>query len=92
MAQLGAQAEAGTGPLAFAEPFVQEDRPILWAARLSSGRKVAALAAVARDLAPGSELIVDGAEWMVETFEPQVGKVVLMPADGPSWLSASGPG
>ncbi|MFE2729208.1 hypothetical protein [Kitasatospora sp. NPDC059327] len=37
------------------------------------------------DLAPGNELIIDGAEWMVETFEPQVGKVVLVPADGPSW-------
>ncbi|WP_030398333.1 transposase [Kitasatospora purpeofusca] len=42
-------------------------------------------AAAAWDLAPGNELIIDGSEWIVETFEPQVGKVVLVPADGPSW-------
>ncbi|MDH6709181.1 hypothetical protein P3T27_005927 [Kitasatospora sp. MAA19] len=37
------------------------------------------------DLAPGNELIIDGSEWTVETFEPQVGKVVLVPVDGPTW-------
>ncbi|MFF4576677.1 hypothetical protein [Streptomyces sp. NPDC001410] len=42
-------------------------------------------AAVAWDLSPGKKLIIDSAEWTVETFEPQVGKVVLVRADGPAW-------
>ncbi|OII61995.1 transposase [Streptomyces sp. CC53] len=41
--------------------------------------------AVAWDLSPGNELIIDGDEWMVERFEPQVGKVVLVRSEGPAW-------
>lgn len=42
-------------------------------------------AATAWDLSPGNELIVDGAEWTVERFEPQVGKVLLVRSEGPAW-------
>ncbi|WP_395298767.1 transposase [Kitasatospora hibisci] len=40
------------------------------------------------DLSPGSELIVNGAEWTVEAFEPQVGKVVLVRPEGTPWLTS----
>jgi hypothetical protein len=34
------------------------------------------------DLAPGSALVVDGAEWMVERLEPQYGRVLLVDSGG----------
>jgi len=34
------------------------------------------------DLAPGSALVVDGAEWMVERLEPQHGRVLLVDSGG----------
>ena len=37
------------------------------------------------DLSPGCELIIDGVEWTVEAFEPQVGKVILVRPDGLPW-------
>jgi hypothetical protein len=34
------------------------------------------------DLAAGSALVLDGAEWMMERLEPQYGNVVLTRGDG----------
>ncbi|WP_329165785.1 transposase [Streptomyces sp. NBC_01527] len=43
---------------------------------------------IAWDLSPGSEFIVNGAVWTVSAFEPQVGKVVLVPAEGEPWKTS----
>ncbi|MFD3553343.1 transposase [Streptomyces goshikiensis] len=43
--------------------------------------------AAALDLSLGSELIVNGAAWTVERFEPQVGKVVLSRSGQDAWAT-----
>ncbi|MFJ5847976.1 transposase [Streptomyces sp. NPDC092903] len=37
------------------------------------------------DLAAGNELVINGAPWMVGTFQPEAGKVILHDPDGRSW-------
>ncbi|MCX5076950.1 transposase [Streptomyces sp. NBC_00513] len=44
--------------------------------------------AVAWDLSPGNEFVVNGAPWTVQAFEPQVGKVVLVRPDHEPWKTS----
>ncbi|MFJ6620020.1 transposase [Kitasatospora sp. NPDC091335] len=44
--------------------------------------------AVSWALSNGVELIIDGVEWTVEAFEPQLGKVVLTREEGTPWSTS----
>ncbi|MER6422933.1 transposase [Streptomyces sp. NPDC001137] len=45
-------------------------------------------AAVAWDLSPGNEFVVNGVPWTVEAFQPQVGKVVLIRPEHEAWKTS----
>ncbi|WP_328974897.1 transposase [Streptomyces canus] len=45
-------------------------------------------AAVAWDLSPGNEFVVNGVPWTVEAFQPQVGKVVLVRPEHEAWKTS----
>lgn len=45
-------------------------------------------AAVAWDLSPGNEFVVNGVPWTVEVFQPQVGKVVLVRPEHEAWKTS----
>ncbi|MCX5053066.1 MULTISPECIES: transposase [unclassified Streptomyces] len=45
-------------------------------------------AAVAWNLSPGNEFVVNGVPWTVEAFQPQVGKVVLVRPEHEAWKTS----
>jgi transposase InsO family protein len=49
---------------------------------------VTVTAAVAWDLSPGNEFVVNGVPWTVEVFQPQVGKVVLVRPEHEAWTTS----